>query len=225
MPDPSGRSRVASIALIVGGLGLALYLWRRPAASTPAAPGSARASALAAADDPAAAAPREQKSHARVEQRRARDELRAKILAAIEEKRRAAASRPPPAAKPASSAAPDDGPPGLDKDYIQQTFRDDMFPLLRKCYESALAQRPALAGKLVLDFTIEGDADVGGVVEDADFDDASTLHDDEMRTCVRESLMTLTFDKPPRGGGKVTVKYPLAFSPGPDPSDSAAPAQ
>ena len=186
---------------------------------------SARASA-AAIDEAAPAPPSEEKTRARAEQRRVRDELREKILAAIDEKRRAAKPAEAAAPKAAASAAhPDEETGGLDKDYIQQTFRADMFPLLRKCYESALAQKPALAGKLILDFTIEGDADVGGGVEDADFDDESTLRDDDMRTCVRESLMTLTFDKPPSGGGKVTVKYPIAFSPGPDPSGSAAPAQ
>jgi hypothetical protein len=97
-----------------------------------------------------------------------------------------------------------------------------MFPLLRQCYENALAQRPELAGKLVLTFTIVGDPSVGGVVEDADFDEESDLQDPEMETCVRESLMTLIFDKPPDGGGFVTVKYPVLFSP--DDEDAGADA-
>jgi hypothetical protein len=84
---------------------------------------------------------------------------------------------------------------------------------VKKCYESALQRSPKLGGRLVMTFKIVGDPSVGGVVEDAGFDDESTLKDDEMATCVRESLMTVTFDKPPSGGGFVTVKYPILFSP------------
>ena len=41
-----------------------------------------------------------------------------------------------------------------------------------------------------------------------------------METCVRESLMTITFDKPPSGGGSVKVKYPWEFAPGSDEPDA-----
>ena len=91
-----------------------------------------------------------------------------------------------------------------------------MFPLLRQCYDSALKTKPTLAGRLVLKFAIVGDARVGGVVESAEIAEESDVKDDEMRLCVRESLMTLTFDKPPSGGGLVTVTYPILFSPGPE---------
>jgi hypothetical protein len=143
-------------------------------------------------------------------------------------KKRGEPIRPdPPARKAEAKPAPrDDGdrPRGhYDAEYIRANFREDMFPLIKSCYEGALKRKPELAGKLVLGFTIVGDQDVGGVVEDADIEDDSTLKDDDMETCVRESLMTLTFDKPPGGGGYVTVRYPLAFSPGPDPESDAGP--
>jgi hypothetical protein len=158
--------------------------------------------------------------------------MRNEILAAL--RRRSEASRPAPAAqtapvRPAASATPageDDAPPGhYEPSYIQQHFRAEMFPLLKQCYESALKRQPALGGKLVLSFAIVGDPQVGGIVEDADFAEESDLKDAEMETCVRESLMTLTFDKPPEGGGKVTVKYPILFAPGdePPPERPAAP--
>ena len=146
--------------------------------------------------------------------------MRARILETL--KKRGEPIRPDP--QPKQAAAP---PPKkeeaqethgkYDPDYIRATFREDMFPLLKSCYEGALKRRPDLAGKLVLNFTIVGDRDVGGVLEDADVADDSTLKDDDMETCVKESLMTLTFDKPPSGGGYVTVRYPVAFSPGDEP--------
>ncbi|MFT3764027.1 MAG: AgmX/PglI C-terminal domain-containing protein [Minicystis sp.] len=183
-----------------------------------AAPPRPRASAHAeAVSAPAPRVP--SPAAASAEARRARDAMRAEILEAMR-KRAASASpaAPSPAAPRASAKPPEaDEPRGhYDVDYIRTHFREDMFPLMRQCYEGALLRRPKLAGKLVLGFDIVGDPDVGGIVEEASFVDGSTIHDEEMETCVRESLMTLTFDKPPTGGGRVTVKYPIEFSPGDD---------
>ena len=128
-----------------------------------------------------------------------------------------------PAAQPATPT-PDEGARGTyEPEYIQQVVREDMFPLLQQCYGDALLRQPKLGGRLVFTFTIVGDASVGGVVEDADFADESDIKDDEMRTCTRESMMTLTFDKPPSGGGYVTVTYPVLFAPGDDPGDAGEP--
>ena len=141
-------------------------------------------------------------------------------------KKRGEPIRPDPQPKQAAAPPPkkegDETRGKYNPDYIRATFREDMFPILRSCYEGALKRRPDLAGKLVLSFTIVGDHDVGGVIEDADVEDDSTLKDDDMETCVKESLMTLTFDKPPSGGGYVTVRYPVAFTPGdkPPPDDA-----
>ncbi len=100
-----------------------------------------------------------------------------------------------------------------------------MFPLLKQCYASALLTKPQLAGKLVLKFGIVGDPEVGGIVEGAEIAEESDLKDAEMETCVRESLMTLTFDKPPSGGGYVSVTYPILFAPGdPPPEEGGTPA-
>jgi hypothetical protein len=147
--------------------------------------------------------------------------MRAAILEAL--RRRDAAPPPAPVKAIAAAAAPapkraegaEDEPQAgkYDPSYIRQVIREDLFPMVRKCYESALVRAPKLGGRLVMTFKIVGDPSVGGVVEDADFGAESTLKDEEMATCVRESLMTVTFDKPPSGGGFVTVKYPIAFSP------------
>jgi hypothetical protein len=147
--------------------------------------------------------------------RKARDAKRAEILEAIKRRQAAENPAPPPAPAPSSTAAAgDEPPPGrMDPEYIRHVFREDMFPLMRQCYDATLKRRPTLGGRLVLKFAIVGDATVGGVVEDGRIAEESDLKDDEMQTCVRESLMSLTFDKPPEGGGKVTVTYPILFSP------------
>jgi len=100
---------------------------------------------------------------------------------------------------------------GFSKEYIQQRIREDLFPLAKECYTNALAKTPGLAGKLVVSFRILGDRKVGGVVDDVEVTDDSTLEDEDMRTCVRESMMSVSFDPPPNDG-EVTVRYPIIFS-------------
>jgi RNA polymerase sigma-70 factor (ECF subfamily) len=206
---------VAAVALVVAAVG-----WRSRPPPPAKAPVSAQVRDRAARAEVAASpAP---PSSART--RQARDEMRSQILESLRKRDAGAPPAPPP---PAVARRSDPPPPPAarghyEASYIQEHFREDMFPLLRSCYEDALRRHPTLGGKLVLSFGIVGDSSVGGVVEDADFAEDSDIQDDEMRTCVRESLMTLTFDKPPTGGGYVTVRYPIAFSPGSDEGDAGA---
>jgi hypothetical protein len=214
---------VAALVLLALGAWVA---WRsKDATARPRA-----APARSAAADVAPAPPSEPSDTAteakRAEARRARDAMRAEILAALRRRDAGSAAAPrPPAPTPASTAraaaqAEDEPPHGhYEASYIREHFRADMFPLLKSCYADALTRRPSLAGKLVLQFAIVGDQQVGGIVESARFADESDLKDTPMETCVRESLMTLTFDKPPEGGGMVTVTYPIEFSPDPDPEE------
>ncbi len=203
---------------ILGGvviLAAGIFLLRRgPAAARPAA---ARAVTPEATVEAPAPSEPWHSTPAHEAARRARDAKRAEILAAIQRRQAASAASPPKAAAPSSTAAAQaeaEPPPGhYEPSYIRQVFRDDMFPIMKECYASALKRQPKLAGKLVMKFAIVGDPQVGGVVEDAEFAPESDLQDDEMQTCVRESLSALTFDKPPEGGGRVTVTYPVLFSP------------
>jgi hypothetical protein len=206
---------------VLGGaalLALALiFLFRGKPVGAARAPGSAEARATP--PPPPSRPQRDAVSEARA--RRARDAMRDQILEA--QRRRAAASPPKPAdTRDAAAPTGEEEPPRghYDPQYIRASFREDMFPLLRECYGDALSRQPKLAGKLVLKFAIVGDPSVGGVIEDADFAEESDIQDDEMRSCVRESLMSLTLDKPPEGGGKVTVTYPIAFSPDDDGEDA-----
>lgn len=209
---------VAALLVVVG----VILFGARPRASVPL-PAPASSAPPASARDAASASTA---ASASAEARRARDAMRDQILEAL--RKRDAGARPAPAPVPAAqraAAAPAEEalPVGhYEPEYIQEHFREDMFPLLRKCYEGALERRPTLAGKLVLSFRIIGDPSVGGVVEDTGFAEESDLKDAEMETCVRESTMTLTFDKPPSGGGVVSVTYPVLFSPDDDEEGDAA---
>ncbi len=113
----------------------------------------------------------------------------------------------------------DAGAMNIDPKYIQSVVRDDYFPLAKQCYGSALERNPKLAGTIEMSFRILGDPKIGGVVDDVKLSDGTTLDDKEMQTCLRESMMSVTFDAPPEGG-EVTVVYPVRFSPEEDDADA-----
>ena len=109
----------------------------------------------------------------------------------------------------------DEQPPGkLDEAYIREVVTEDLVPIAKECYESALEDDPALGGRLTLQFSIVGDASVGGIVDEVSIDDEnSTLRHPSLGECMTESTATLLFD-PPEDGGRVVVHYPFVFEPG-----------
>ncbi len=213
--EPSKLGPLLGIGLVL--LGGGLLAWRCTRVKPP--PPSAMAKARASDAEPSASAhehgPRSPEEIAK--ERKARDAMRAQIIEAL--KKRGAALPPEeakavaPAREKSAAPAPSGSKGTYDPEYIRATFREEMFPMMKACYNSALARRPTLGGKLILKFGITGDPQIGGVVEDAQFAEESDLKDPEMETCVRESLMSLTFDKPPSGGGYVNVTYPVLFAP------------
>jgi hypothetical protein len=121
--------------------------------------------------------------------------------------------------KPAApgSAAPTESAaallPTLDREYIRGAIKEQLVPIAVDCYNTVLTEQdPKAGGEVILKFTIVGDEEIGGVVEAAEIDEESTLNSEFMRECLRESVMTVTFDPPPEGG-QVQVTYPLEFAP------------
>jgi hypothetical protein len=150
--------------------------------------------------------------------RKVRDTMRGQIWQALGE--------PPPDAAPPKSPAPYvllDAPPpdppgegggGIEPKYIQEHVRSQFFGPALDCYTRAQEQGrlPKPHGTVVFYFTIVGDEKVGGIVESVDVLNESTLRDPEMIDCMRQSFLSVTFP-PPKGGGWVTVKYPIELSP------------
>jgi hypothetical protein len=135
------------------------------------------------------------------------------MLAAIraaharDDARRASAPTTPP------SLGGSDEPVDPDKEYVQASVRD-LLPFLKECYTTALDQGPSFGGDIVVDFTIEGTPETGGLVTEAAIDDDATDIDDvEFRECIRQTMFSLEID-PPTHGGSVKVSYPFMFSPG-----------
>lgn len=128
----------------------------------------------------------------------------------------AARARPPRAGSPPAVTAPTsprvaNAPPAtLDAQYIRDAVRE-VRPLLAECYERTLEEQPELEGTMIVEFTIEGEPDVGGVVENTTIADTSTLSHPSLDECVRETMYTLQLPAPD-GSGSVQVRYPFHFS-------------
>ncbi len=80
---------------------------------------------------------------------------------------------------------------------------------LGECYDIAKEQEPDLAGTVGLQFTLRGEPEVGGLVEDIKFvAEHSSIVNPPMRECMRESLYALELDPPDEG---ITVERLLTL--------------
>ena len=211
---------------------LSYYAWRwatgvdatepaaPPAESKAAASQAAASKASASAEPPAAPTakapaptPAPDDAATRARDRARRDALRQQIEAAQRAR----------TARKADEPIDPDAVGELPKEYIRERVREDLIPLALECYTSALEDDEELAGKLVFQFRIVGEPDVGGIVDDAQIAPESDIQHAELQECMRESLMSMSFD-PPENGGAMDVTYPFEFSPeGPPPSEPSPP--
>ena len=101
----------------------------------------------------------------------------------------------------------------MDPKYIQEVVRSEFFSMAQQCYADYLSRKPDAAGEshVMMKFAIVADETHGGIIEDLEVAQDGGL-DNEMKTCMHESFMTVSF-RPPAKGGTVTVEYPIAFSP------------
>jgi hypothetical protein len=200
------------VALFVLGTGFLFYRWwtnasergsrRAPSTDEPSgvdAPASTGASSSGPSPGPVLD---------RTKADRMREEIRALLAEA------GAPSGASGAAYPSMPVVPEADGRGtkVDPEYLQRIIARDFVPLARSCYDGALAKNPALSGKAVVRFEILGDRKVGGVVSDAKLVDGTTIEDLSFRTCVTESMMSLSFDAPPEDG-TLSVTVPMRFSP------------
>jgi RNA polymerase sigma factor (sigma-70 family) len=148
-------------------------------------------------------------------------ELRDQLLLAIraEHERRISeartTTRPAPAAtahaRPGSADNNEDTD-DPDQDYVRDAMRA-LLPMVVDCYKQARITHPALAGTLVVNFTIEGEPGIGGVVTESAIDpEQSEIKDPDLGQCVEETMFALEID-PPTNGGTVKVSFPFTFRP------------
>jgi hypothetical protein len=135
-------------------------------------------------------------------------------LAALLEKARRRADEAPlakrkTAPKSAVTVSPElaDPPHGrIQPEAVQKVVRASFGPM-RECYEEGLRRNCDLQGRVVAKFVIDRDGSVA-MVGDAESD----LPDPAVVACVLQEFEPLRFPAPE--GGRVTVVYPIHFSPG-----------
>lgn len=203
------KTAIAAAAVVTVALaGGALYLERADGGEAePDAPGIGNQSnrRAASARSPAAAKP----EPAMV--RRIDPATRAARLEAIRRARRPSAAgggRRPAGKEPPPALASAEG--DLEKEYIRDAVQG-LIPLLAECYQQGLERDPALAGRVTVDFTIEGEPEVGGVVGESSIR-TSSIDDPAVLECIQETMYALEIE-PPSGGGVVQVTYPFEFRP------------
>lgn len=89
---------------------------------------------------------------------------------------------------------------------ISEVVRADVGGI-RRCYTSALARRPDLAGTVSLEFVIAPEGRVRSV-----FVAESAIDDEPMLDCLVGRARRWRF--PVNDSGEVTVRYPIHFAPG-----------
>ncbi|WP_157070151.1 AgmX/PglI C-terminal domain-containing protein [Sandaracinus amylolyticus] len=220
-----GALVVIAIVLIVGALGVVVreglpVAARATSTSAASAPASSPPEAASVAEpaSPPTTTPMTTTTPPTTTQReaeRARERREVEVVRrAIEEARRARID------ELARTSAPprdeDDAVGRLDPEYVRSAVRE-VLPLLGECYELArdAAQREGEddpEGRLVTRFVIGGEPGVGGVIEEAEVMEASTLRDAVLEECFVETLRTIELPAP-EAGGRVEVHYPFALSP------------
>lgn len=135
---------------------------------------------------------------------------------------------PSPSAKPAArdgrdaaTAGPPAAVPTLDRKYIRSAI-GEIVPLIRECFELGRQARPELRqARAIVHFSIIGDEQLGGVVEESRLDDSSEGMTPELTECVRETMYSLKLPAP-EGEGRVEVTYPFLMSEAPPETEPAA---
>ena len=193
---------VATVALAGG----AVWMGTRASADD-AKPSAAKTSAASSTTTTAGDAPDKQMVRKLAYPAVQRPPLLASIRHAHD--RRTNTAVPTPNARP--SQLTNDANGDFDKDYVRTCVRE-LIPLITECYEEGLLRDPKIEGSVVVNFIIEGEPGVGGLVSESVIDEEkSTLTDREVRECIQETMYALEID-PPANGGKVEVHYPFAFS-------------
>jgi len=201
-----------AIALLLAGGG-ATYVATRPSTTPPAIEATtARASGSSESKDGTRSGPNV---------RRISPAARAELLAKIREAR---SRRPKPS--PSTSTAPSStNAPALAsmgramEEYVLAAF-EEIMPLLKECYAEGQERIPNLpGGKIVLDFQIEGEPGIGGLIGESTVASESTITDPAVRECMQETVYALEIDPPDRG---VTYKMRTVIEMSPDGKPASA---
>jgi len=95
----------------------------------------------------------------------------------------------------------------LDRSLIDEVIKRHMNQI-RYCYQRELVKNNALAGKIVIKFTIAKDGSVSQAGTKT-----TSMNNQAVESCIEGRFYKMQFPQP-KGGGIVVVSYPFMFSPG-----------
>jgi hypothetical protein len=120
---------------------------------------------------------------------------------------------------PAASAVTSSDPPATTLDIIDRTGDTSDWSkralatlnrLLGQCYDLGLAEDASLAGIVTVHFTIVGEPEIGGLLEEVEIvDEETTISQPTIRDCLTQQLYALELDPPPAG---MTVDRQLSIT-------------
>ena len=201
---------IAVVAVLALAVALYFALIRKPAsvAVTTAGSGSAIAQAAVGSSTPGSGSG---SGSAKPRVRKIDPALRTTMLEAIRKRATELHHDAGSTSGSSASGAKPELPAGtIPKEFIRASVRE-IIPLLQECYEAELEKEPKLGGNLTVEFTIEGEDGVGGVVGESKIDDEkSTIKSAAMCECIQETMYAIEI-QPPEGGGVVHVRYPFEF--------------
>jgi hypothetical protein len=144
--------------------------------------------------------------------RAAREQLRASILAQQQARANVPAPTQPERANPSEPAPAPTGELnnriGGHEDLLAQ-LNTDFMPLAGECIDAARERDPELNGMLTVNFEILSDEELGSIVETVDFADPNETQDDELRTCIRETTLSMILPEAPSGQEQFMLTLPL----------------
>lgn len=210
------------LLIVALSLGLLVLLGRRifsdeeplsPPQPTYSQPGEVTATGGAEESGPGTRSARSQEPQKESPPDLGRAELSAAVSAARASRHSKMASAPhavsPGAAEQPSSALSIANKTGSNHEWEQRQL-ETLNQLLGECYELASAEQPGLAGTIGIRFTVAGEPDIGGLVNEIEFiPEASSIDHPGMRECMQESMYALELDPPPEGikvGREVTLR-------------------
>lgn len=225
---------VAALAL----LALGVWVRTRPHAAGRSgqvkAPGEPATSGGSAGRSPAPQA--SPSASPRLPDRRAADQLRARLVTVFAQAAAEAAAKPavpvavkapmPHAASTPSSAEIQGANLAQQAQgkQIRSSVRNQFIPMAGGCYDELLARHPGVSGLIDLHVVVGGDPSVGGVVEAVKVLPDSTLSDEEFVTCMTESMMSLELEASAPGQYHFDFDYPFNLAPdAPDAGPANAP--
>ncbi|PRP96396.1 hypothetical protein [Enhygromyxa salina] len=141
----------------------------------------------------------------------AREQLRASILAQQARRANEPAPARPDRAEPVEAAAPTGelrNRIGGHEDLLAQ-LNTDFMPLAGECIDAARERDPDLGGMLTVNVEIMSDEELGSIVETVEFGDQDGINDEELRTCIRETTLSMILPEAPTGQEQFMLTLPL----------------